>query len=180
MDSCTGVFGLFNESVKPSNRRTFKAYDGLNNLLNLAYEMLAWKIHIALVKAKLEPYLGFLHTLKFGMPSLVCDFLELYRYLIDDFVIEFGRGLKTKDFIIKREDFSKNRKGKRQYLNVKDTSVFTKSLNNLFKHEVNIPRIMHGKRQEFETLICEEALLFAKYLRNERQDWIPRVGNTTA
>ena len=32
-----------------------------------------------------------------------------------------------------------------------------------------------GKRQEFETLINEEALLFAKYLRNEKKDWIPRT-----
>jgi len=169
------IFGLFNESVKPSKRRTFKAYNGLNNLFNLAYEMLAWKIHIALVKAKLEPYLGFLHSLKFGTPSLVCDFLELYRYLIDDFVIEFGRKLKPNDFIVKDEDFSKHRKGKRQYLNTKQTGEFTKALNNLFQHEVEIPRIMRGKRQELETLINEEALLFAKYLRNERQGWTPRI-----
>ena len=26
-----------------------------------------------------------------------------------------------------------------------------------------------------ETLISEEALLFAKYLRNERKDWNPRI-----
>jgi len=33
---------------------------------------------------------------------------------------------------------------------------------------------MHGVRQEVETLVNEEALLFAKYLRNERKDWVPR------
>jgi hypothetical protein len=27
-----------------------------------------------------------------------------------------------------------------------------------------------------ETLINEEALLFAKYLRNEKKEWIPRIG----
>jgi len=109
------------------------------------------------------------------MPSLVCDFLELYRYLIDDFVIEFGRRLKPKDFIVKQEDFSKHRKGKRQFLNAKDTINFTKRLNSLFESVIDIRRIMHGKRQEFETLICEEALLLAKYLRNERKEWIPRI-----
>lgn len=41
----------------------------------------------ALMKAKLEPYLGFLHSIQHGKPSLVCDFQELYRYLIDDFLI---------------------------------------------------------------------------------------------
>jgi len=34
------------------------------------------------------------------------------------------------------------------------------------------PRIKHSNRQTFETLINEEALLFAKYLRDERKPWI--------
>jgi hypothetical protein len=32
-----------------------------------------------------------------------------------------------------------------------------------------------GKRQKLETLIDEEALLLAKYLRDERKTWIPRI-----
>jgi len=31
------------------------------------------------------------------------------------------------------------------------------------------------KKQELETLINEEAMLIAKYLRNERKRWIPRI-----
>jgi hypothetical protein len=34
---------------------------------------------------------------------------------------------------------------------------------------------MRGKKQEIETLIGEEALLFAKYLRNETPYWSSRV-----
>jgi hypothetical protein len=40
---------------------------------------------------------------------------------------------------------------------------------------VEILRMKVGKKQTFETLINEEALLSAKYLRNERKDWTPRV-----
>jgi CRISPR-associated protein Cas1 len=82
------ILQLIPESIRPEGRKTFKAYDGVNNLFNLAYELLAWKVHRALINAKLEPYLGFLHSEQFGKPSLVCDFQELYRYLIDDFVIQ--------------------------------------------------------------------------------------------
>jgi hypothetical protein len=32
-----------------------------------------------------------------------------------------------------------------------------------------------GEQQEIETLISEEALLFAQYLRNEKKNWIPRT-----
>lgn len=170
------VFQLFDESFRPLGRKTFKAYDGLNNLFNLAYELLRWKVHIALIKAKLEPCLGFLHSLQYGKPSLDCDFQELYRYLIDDFIIQYCRDLKKKDFIFKTEKHA-NKKGKRKYLNDVKTRSFMKKLNAHFESMVEIPRIKVGRRQEIETLINEEALLFAKYLRNERKTWKPRIAS---
>jgi CRISPR-associated protein Cas1 len=168
-------FKLFNEAIRPEGRKTFKAYDGLNNILNLAYKILSWKVHLALLKAKLEPYLGFLHALQSGMPSLVCDFEELYRYLIDDFVIGFCRTISQKDFILKSEGYSGSRKGKRQYLNEAKTKQLTDQLNRYFESEVNIPRIRRGRKQQIETLISEEAMLLAEYLRNEKHTWKPRI-----
>jgi CRISPR/Cas system-associated endonuclease Cas1 len=94
------------------------------------------------LKSILEPYLGFLHSEQFGKPSLVCDFQELYRYLIDDFVIQYCQRLARRDFTLKTEKLSAKKK---------------------------------GKRQTIETLINEEILLFAKYLRRERNVWIPRL-----
>jgi hypothetical protein len=32
-----------------------------------------------------------------------------------------------------------------------------------------------GEQQEIETLINEEALLLAKYLRHEKKEWTPRI-----
>lgn len=93
------ILGLIPESVRPDRRRTFKAYDGINNIFNLGYEILSWKVQHALIKAKLEPYLGFLHSIAKGKPSLICDFMELYRYLVDDFVIQYCRRLKRKDLL---------------------------------------------------------------------------------
>jgi hypothetical protein len=51
----------------------------------------------------------------------------------------------------------------------------TKRQNGYFGSKVEVPRIKVGKRQILETLINEEALLFAKYLRHERQTWNPRI-----
>jgi len=48
-----------------------------------------------------------------------------------------------------------------------------KKLNGYFESKVDIPRIKHGNRQTFETLINEEALLFAKFLGRERETLIP-------
>jgi len=130
-----------------------------------------------LVKAKLEPYLGFLHSTAYSKPSLVCDFLELYRYLIEDFLIQFCRDFKVGDFVVKSEWASgkKDRKGKRQYLSDAKTGEMLKRLNRYLEGTIEIPRIRIGNRQTLETLINEEALLFARFLRNERPTWTPRA-----
>lgn len=169
------TFQLFPEQLRPEIRRTFGAYDGINNIFNLAYEILSWRVHVALLRAKLEPYLGFLHSLAWGKPSLICDFQELYRYLIDGFLIEYCQKIKPKNFVLKTENLSRTKKGKRQYLNDQSTRDLIASLNRFFSTKTETPRIRHGTRQEIETLICEEALLFAKYLRNETQTWKPRI-----
>jgi len=166
---------LIPEPVRPESRKTFKAYDGVNNIFNLAYEILSWKVQHALIKAKLKAYLGFLHSITRGKPSLICDFQELYRYFVEDFVIQFCRNLQKKDFVMKTEDFSAKRKGKREYLNNSLTHGLVKSLNEYFQIKVEVPRIRVGKKQEIETLINEEALLLAEFLRNEKQTWIPRL-----
>jgi len=169
------IFSLFPESVRPEGRRTFKAYDGVNNLFNLGYELLSWKVHKALVNAKLEPYLGFLHSEQYGKPSLVCDMMELYRFLIDDYLIQHYRRLNKKSFVTKNEAITRKKVGKREYLNDTDSRKLMRRLNQLFESEIQIPRIRHGKKQTFDTLISEEALLLAKFLRNERKEWNPRL-----
>ena len=40
---------------------------------------------------------------------------------------------------------------------------------------VEIQRTKHGNQQTIDTLISGEALLLAKYLKNERKDWNPRI-----
>lgn len=80
-----------------------------------------------------------------------------------------------KDFVIKAEDFASIRKGKRQYLSDAIQREFFNRLNAHFKSKVEVPRMRVGNRQEIETLTNEEALLLAKYLRNEKKDWVPRV-----
>jgi hypothetical protein len=49
-----------------------------------------------------------------------------------------------------------------------------------FESIVDIPRIKVGKRQTVETLINEEALLFAKFLRKEHDVCISRIVNLSS
>jgi RIO-like serine/threonine protein kinase len=101
--------------------------------------------------------------------------MELYRHLIDDFVIQYCMSLKKNDFTLKHEDYSSNRKGERQYLSKSLAKDMMNKLNSFFESTVEVPRIRHGNRQTIETLINEEVLLLAEYLRNEKPIGIPRV-----
>jgi CRISPR-associated protein Cas1 len=169
------IFKLFPKSLRIEKRKSFKAYDGINNTFNLAYTLLRYRVHSAILKSHLEPFLGFVHSEAHSKPSLVCDMMEIYRALIDNFIIEFSEFLKPNDFILKSEWFSVNRLGKRQVLNKEKTKELTQKLNDYFERKVEIPRIKHGNKQTLETLINEEALLLAKHLRNELPEWKPRL-----
>jgi CRISPR-associated protein Cas1 len=169
------IFKLFPKSLRIEKRKSFKAYDGINNTFNLAYTLLRYRVHSAILKAHLEPFLGFVHSEAHSKPSLTCDMMEVYRALIDNFVIEFSQNLKPKDFILKTEWFSVNRLGKRQVLNREKTKELTERLNDYFERKVEIPRIKHGNKQTIETLINEEAMLLGKYLRSEIPQWQPRI-----
>jgi hypothetical protein len=65
---------------------------------------------------------------------LVCDFAELYRYLVEDFIIQYCQKVKVKDFVVKEEVLTKNKKGKRQCLNEEKTNSFSDELNEYLIH----------------------------------------------
>jgi CRISPR-associated protein Cas1 len=117
------IFNLFSEAIRPEGRKTFKAYDGVNNVFNLGYEMLSWKVQHALIKAKLEPYLGFLHSTAKGKPSLICDFMELYRYLVDDLAIQYCTKLNKRVHCEIRGLFNKAKRQKRISERLQNTRI---------------------------------------------------------
>ena len=65
--------------------------------------------------------------------------------------------------------------GKRIHLCEYETNDLAEGLNSLFNREGEIPRVRHGYKQTLDTLISEEALLLAKFLRDERSIWSPRI-----
>jgi len=171
------IITLFPEKLRKNwkKREGYRAYDELNNLWNFAYDYLKWRIFRSLIKAKLEPYLGFLHKIQENRPSLVCDLQEIYRCLIDDFLIRYSQKLTKKDFEKQYERGYYNKKVPRIYLNHSETNNLVQQLNRYFETKIEIPRIRKGKRQKIETLIVEECGLLAQFIRGEKSSWIPRV-----
>ncbi|MDD5975485.1 MAG: type I-C CRISPR-associated endonuclease Cas1c [Bacteroidales bacterium] len=85
---------------KGRNRRPPK--DAVNAMLSLAYTLLANEISAALETVGLDPYVGFLHSLRPGRTSLALDMIEEFRaYLGDRFVLSLinKRQITSKDFL---------------------------------------------------------------------------------
>jgi len=169
------IFKLIPEKIRPTKRTAFNSYEGTNNILNLAYTILKWKVHISIVKAHLDSYLGFLHSLQTGKPSLVLDLMELYRYFIDDWFIKYCQKLHKKDFIMKNQLISRKKYGKRQFLNDNKTTQLLKDLYEYFETKIKLPRIRYGEKQTIESLIGEETLKLASFIRNNIKKWKPRI-----
>ena len=65
--------------------------------------------------------------------------------------------------------------GKRVRLCGYEADSLAEGLNGLFERIVEVPRMNRGRRQALDSLISEETTLLARYLRNERRDWTPRI-----
>jgi CRISPR-associated protein Cas1 len=66
------------------NRTKRPAYDAFNALLNYMYAILYAQVHLSLMKAGLDPYMGIFHADQHRKPTLVYDVIEIYRYWIEE------------------------------------------------------------------------------------------------
>lgn len=83
--------------------------DPVNSLLSFGYTMLFYNIYAVVRMHGLHPYIGFLHSIRDGHPSLVSDLLEEFRAPIVDSTIMnliMRSSLKKEDFIVPVNDGS--------------------------------------------------------------------------
>ena len=83
------------------NRRPPK--DPANALLSFGYALLANSVEGAVYLAGLDPYLGYLHVVDYGRPSLALDLMEEFRpVLVDALVLDLANHGR-----VRKEDFEK-------------------------------------------------------------------------
>lgn len=68
------------EQYQFKGRSKRPAYDNFNALLNYLYGILYAQVELALMKAGLDPYTGFLHADQYNRPTLVYDIIEWVRH----------------------------------------------------------------------------------------------------
>ena len=87
-------------------RKRHPAEDPLNALLSFAYTLLMQEVAALIEGVGLDPFLGFLHQLDYGRPSLALDVIEPFRHPIADrLVLQLvNRHIMGMDDFVKRDD----------------------------------------------------------------------------
>ena len=63
--------------------------DPVNSLLSFGYSLLTNLCSSAIIRAGLDPYIGFMHIISGGMPSLACDLVEEFRTPVVDSLVAY-------------------------------------------------------------------------------------------
>ncbi|WP_017652457.1 type I-D CRISPR-associated endonuclease Cas1d [Fortiea contorta] len=167
-------FGCFNQLIRVddfnfSTRNRRPPLDPVNSLLSLGYSLLRHDIQGALNIVGFDPYLGYLHTERYGRPSLALDLMEEFRPLIVDAVVLTAinrRMLTPKDFITEplSNAVSLTKDGLHIFLR-----LYQEKKQNKFKHP--LMQNQHTYQETFEI----QARLLAKYLLGEIDKYPPLV-----
>lgn len=93
--------------------------DSVNALLSFVYTLLTNEGISAIKTCGLDPYLGALHEISYGRPSLGCDLVEEYRAPVGDrFVLQL---LNKK--MIKPDDFIYRKHGQKAFADEKEMAA---------------------------------------------------------
>ena len=167
-------FGCFDRLIRADGfrfeaRRRRPPTDPVNALISLGYSLLRHDVQSAINLVGFDPYLGYLHTQRYGRPSLALDLMEEFRPLIVDAVVLSGLNRRT----IVPADFtteplsgavSLTPEGLRTFLRLYEQKKQAK-----FKHPVLQTQCTY--QESFEI----QARLLAKYLMQETDKYPPLV-----
>lgn len=144
------------------NRRPPK--DAVNAMLSLAYTLITNDVTAALETVGLDPYVGFLHTLRPGRASLALDMTEELRaYLGDRFVLSLinRRQITPKDFLYQGDQsVIMTDQGRRVFLTAWQNRKKDIVMHPYLNEKLPVGLIPHA-----------QALLLARYIRNDIDDY---------
>ena len=170
-DAANAYFGVFPELILHQKedfafhgRNRHPPKDKVNAMLSFVYTLLANETAAALETVGLDPYVGFLHSLRPGRTSLALDLMEEMRvYLGDRLVLSLinRKQMTAKDFVVQgAEGIVISDEGRKTLL-----SAWQKR-----KKETIVHPYLEEK-MELGLLPYAQAMLLAKAIRNDIDDY---------
>ena len=139
--------------------------DPANSLLSLAYTLLAKECESALLVAGLDPYVGYLHEVRYGRPSLALDLMEEFRSVLADSVVLSllnNRRVTLEDFD-DSEGFPRLRK--------EAWPKFLRAWEGRLNERIQHPLL--GKRLAYREILLAQARILVKHLLGELPRYEP-------
>lgn len=193
LDSLRGIegqgarlyFKVFHRLIKAADftftgRSRRPPLDPMNALLSFMYTLLTLEVLTAIKIVGLDPYLGALHDIEYGRPSLACDLVEEWRpFMADRFVLSLVNKqiVRADDFIhrsvphtdaVDEEDL----KGKRPVeMKPKISRAFIQAYEKWMTSQKVSPE--KGYTTDYRGMIRYQAQLFCKYLLGEKDVYQP-------
>lgn len=138
--------------------------DAVNAMLSLAYTLVTNDVTAALETIGLDPYVGFLHTLRPGRASLALDMTEELRaYLGDRFVLSLinRRQLTPNDFLYQGEQgVTMTNNGLRTFLTAWQNRKKETLVHPYLNEKIPVGLVPHA-----------QAMLLARYVRGDIDDY---------
>ncbi len=169
-------FSVFNHllrnpdfSFKTRNRRP--PLDPVNALLSFVYTLLTNEVISAIKVCGLDPYLGALHDISYGRPSLACDLVEEYRSLMGD---RFVLGLLNRK-MIKPDDFLYRELKQKTFVDEKEMcdNRPVEMKPSLFRTFLKSYEEMMRGSSSFRGTILEQVRSFAEYIQEPEKRYQP-------
>jgi CRISPR-associated protein Cas1 len=179
-----GAFRRFikNESFVFNGRSKRPPLDPVNAMLSFVYTLLTNEVLSAIKTAGLDPYLGSLHEISYGRPSLACDLVEEYRCFLGDRLV-LGlinrKAVTPDDFVIRKNtpvEFTDETEMKsRRPVEMKPaiSRAFISAYEQMMSRRVLYPP--QGKEIEYRRVILNQVRQFAQYLENPDKPYAPFV-----
>jgi CRISP-associated protein Cas1 len=150
--------------------------DPVNALLSFIYTLLIQEVLTAIKVVGLDPYLGTLHTVEYGRPSLACDLVEEWRaFLGDRFILALlnRRVIGPDDFVYRATTHPDgvdevDLKARRPVeMKPKIAKAFIEAYEQWMANKLVHPDT--GKKMDYRGLIKHQVWRFCRYLLGEEE-----------
>ncbi|MFQ5486120.1 MAG: CRISPR-associated endonuclease Cas1 [Desulfobacterales bacterium] len=171
-----------NESFPFNGRNRRPPLDPVNAMLSFVYTLLTNEVLSAIKACGLDPYLGSLHEVSYGRPSLACDLVEEYRSFLGDRLV-LGlinrKAVKPDDFISRKpppaECVDEIEMKSRRPVEMKPAIIraFVSAYEQMMMRQIFYEPT--EKKIEYRWLIMNQVRQFGKYLEDPAKGYRPFV-----
>ena len=155
------AFGkMFRKELKFERRTRRPPKDPVNSLLSLGYSLITNEMFSVLESMGFDPYVGYLHGIEYGRPSLALDLIEEFRHIvIDRLTLELVNKeiLTSDDFEERGEGVYLKEKARKKYFLHYEKRMLT-SFQSPFsgEGEVTYRKMFYQQAQRFSKTIKED------------------------